>query len=255
MQPHFLAPDVYWCQTADAIVFLDLTRDRYVGLASSELPVLRAIVSGWPAAKACETLKDTLEGARLTTTLGTLLSSGLLSPDASPRMRLSPVATETAGALLPHTDFDRRPRLHLNHVLNFACALMGAAVSLKCRPIHRIVERVRARKEVGLATGAAPGDANPCARVPCGEGSALEPVRSLTIIYKLLRIFSFTAKDACLLDSLALIEFLARYEVFPDWVFGVQTGPFAAHSWVQQGRYVLNSSVECVRAYTPILAV
>jgi hypothetical protein len=255
MEPHFLAPDVYWCKTSDAIVFLDLTRDRYVGLASSELPVLSAIVSGWPAAQSWESLKDGVESARLTATLDSLLSSGLLTPRPSPRMHLSPTAIELVSTLLPDTDFDHRPMLHINHVLNFAQALTWAALSLKCRPIHRIVERVRVRKEMAVATWAAWGGASRCAGVHSVHGMTLEPVRSLTMIYKVLRIFSFTAKDACLLDSLTLIEFLARYHVFPDWVFGVQTGPFAAHSWVQQGRYVLNSSVECVRAYTPILAV
>jgi hypothetical protein len=35
----------------------------------------------------------------------------------------------------------------------------------------------------------------------------------------------------------------------------VQTKPFAAHCWVQQGDVVFNDTPEHVRRYTPILAV
>jgi hypothetical protein len=255
MQTHFLAPDVYWCQTADAVVFLDLKRDRYVGLGLGELPMLNAVVSGWAVTPPQNNSKQDSDSACLTATAQALLASGLLSAKSSPRMHLLPVAIDTVSAVLPKADFDHRPKLRLHHVLHFVRALTRATLSLKCQPIHRIVERVRMRKTAALAGIIATGVGNPCTGRAAAQDAALEPVRSLTVIYKLLRVFAFTAKDACLLDSLALVEFLARYRVFPDWVFGVQTGPFAAHSWVQQGRYVLNSSVECVRDYTPILTV
>lgn len=58
-----------------------------------------------------------------------------------------------------------------------------------------------------------------------------------------------------MLDSLVLIEFLALHDVFPDWVIGVKTLPFTAHSWVQTGRFVLNGNPGYVRGYVPILVV
>jgi hypothetical protein len=255
MQTHFLAPDVYWCQTADAVVFLDLKRDRYVGLGLGELPMLNAVVSGWAMTPPQNNSKGDPDSACLTAKAQALLASGLLSTEFSPRMHLLPVAVETVSALLPDADFDHRPKLRLHHVVNFARAVTGAAASLKWRALHRVVERVQMRKAAALAGIVASGVTDSCMGTECLQDAALESVRSLTVIYKFLRIFSFTAKDACLFDSLALIEFLAHYRVFPDWVLGVQTGPFVAHSWVQRGRYVLNSSVECVRDYTPILAV
>jgi hypothetical protein len=68
-------------------------------------------------------------------------------------------------------------------------------------------------------------------------------------------VFLFSSKDECLYDSLALLEFLARYRIYPDWVFGVQTRPFAAHCWVQQGDIVFNDTVEHVTGYSPIMIV
>jgi hypothetical protein len=70
-----------------------------------------------------------------------------------------------------------------------------------------------------------------------------------------LRPLLFGAQDACLFDSLALVRFLATYGLFPMCVIGVQTGPFAAHCWVQHGDVVFNDEPEYVRRFTPILAV
>jgi hypothetical protein len=52
-----------------------------------------------------------------------------------------------------------------------------------------------------------------------------------------------------------LLEYLAWYRIFPTWVFGVQTRPFAAHCWLQHENIVLNDTVEHVTRYTPIMTV
>jgi hypothetical protein len=52
-----------------------------------------------------------------------------------------------------------------------------------------------------------------------------------------------------------MIEYLSMYHVFPEWVIGVRTQPFGAHSWVQNGAVVLNDTPERVSSFTPILAV
>jgi hypothetical protein len=70
-----------------------------------------------------------------------------------------------------------------------------------------------------------------------------------------LRVFFFTSKSECLFDSLSLLNFLARYGIHADWVFGVQARPFAAHCWVQLGDIVFNDTIEHVSGYTPIMTV
>lgn len=57
-----------------------------------------------------------------------------------------------------------------------------------------------------------------------------------------------------LIDSLALIEYLSSYRVFPKMVIGVRLMPFTAHTWVQQGTSVFNDSPEFVRQFTPIFS-
>jgi Transglutaminase-like superfamily len=80
-------------------------------------------------------------------------------------------------------------------------------------------------------------------------------VRQLVDIFGRLRVFLFSHNEECLHDSLALLEFLARYRIFPGWVFGVRARPFVAHCWVQYEDIVFNDTVEHVAGYTPIMVV
>lgn len=73
--------------------------------------------------------------------------------------------------------------------------------------------------------------------------------------YDRLRPFALTARDRCLHDSLTLVGFMASEGLFPHWVIGVRTRPFAAHSWVQSGGTVLNDQHDHVRRFSPILVV
>lgn len=59
-------------------------------------------------------------------------------------------------------------------------------------------------------------------------------------------------RPCCLLDSLSLVEFLARRGLFATVVFGVIGDPFSAHCWVQVRDLVLNDTVGNVSAHTPI---
>jgi hypothetical protein len=65
----------------------------------------------------------------------------------------------------------------------------------------------------------------------------------------------FPRKYLCLFDSLAQLEFLSRFGLYPTWIFAVIPEPFEAHCWLQQGDVVLNDSVEEVTKFTPIMAI
>ncbi|NJO13234.1 MAG: lasso peptide biosynthesis B2 protein [Gammaproteobacteria bacterium] len=94
-----------------------------------------------------------------------------------------------------------------------------------------------------------------------GKGCAQCPPSPDCICLHAARVFEalhplvFASRNRCLFHSLALIEYLARHELYPRWVFGVQAVPFAAHCWVQQEGQVLNDTVEHVSRYTPILSI
>jgi hypothetical protein len=59
----------------------------------------------------------------------------------------------------------------------------------------------------------------------------------------------------CLLDSLAMVKFLARRKLHASIVFGVTSDPFSAHCWVQAGDLVLNDTVGHANAHTPIRVI
>lgn len=86
------------------------------------------------------------------------------------------------------------------------------------------------------------------------QDQARRDLGELVSIFHALRPF-YVRRYRCLFDSLCLIEFLATFGHFPQWVFGVKAAPFGAHCWVQKDRCVLNEHVECVRSFTQILVV
>ncbi|MBK6413889.1 MAG: lasso peptide biosynthesis B2 protein [Sphingopyxis sp.] len=59
----------------------------------------------------------------------------------------------------------------------------------------------------------------------------------------------------CLSGSIALSRHLSGIGCASTLVIGIRAEPFAAHSWVQVDRFVLNDMAEEVRRFTPILAL
>jgi len=63
----------------------------------------------------------------------------------------------------------------------------------------------------------------------------------------------FPRRPKCLLDSLALLDFLHWQNAEATIVFGINARPFAAHCWVEHRGTVLNDSLDIVSPFTPIL--
>ena len=80
-----------------------------------------------------------------------------------------------------------------------------------------------------------------------GLGSVAQLFLSVLPLFLLLALTRRTALD--------LRFFLARYGVFPTWVFGVKTDPFYPHCWIQQGDFVFNDTPDYIRGFSPILVV
>ncbi len=75
------------------------------------------------------------------------------------------------------------------------------------------------------------------------------------MVHFLMRPAFYNPKDACLRDTLTLIEFLSRYDIYPQWVFGVRMQPFSAHAWVQYGPTLFTDPVDHVKTFTPIMVI
>ena len=141
---------------------------------------------------------------------------------------------------LVEPDLDWRPSITAGDVLRFLLASALTALAMRFLPLRAVITGLAKRKVVAGGTSRAVD---------------IAVARRATEAFIRLRPLLFGAQDACLYDSLALARFLSYYRQFPTCVIGVQTNPFGAHCWVQEGPYVFNDAPEYVRRFTPILAV
>lgn len=240
MAQYFLAPHVHLCVTDDHVVLLDLKRDKYVGVGASQMDALAQAVTGWPSSESLGLRAAAVQPASAGALISKLVATGVLTMDPAAGKPAIPLVLPRPDTTLTVADFDTRPRVTLVDVARFLRACASAKLALKWRAIDSVVSRVRARKLRGLA-----------ATPPVAPAAA----RARVEVFLHLRPLVFGSKNQCLFDSLALIEFLAAGGLYPSWVFGVQTGPFAAHCWVQQEAVIFNDTPDHVRRFTPILAV
>ena len=168
-----------------------------------------------------------------------MISQGLLVTDPAIGKEAAPVVADQPEAALVEYDLHVRPRTSLKQLCNVFAAYVAARWLLGHRPIKEVVQTVRLRKK--------------CAPGP--PRLDIATIRELVTAFVYLRPLFYTARDACLLDSLTLTRFLAGYGVFPTWVFGVKTDPFYAHCWVQEGDFVFNDTPDFIKAFSPILVV
>jgi hypothetical protein len=237
MARYALANHVFVCLNGEHLVLLDLKEDRYWALEAAQTAGFGALVDGWPVRGA-----DGAQSApapETTAAIEVLLGRGLLTQGVPPGKDATPVtAIVPMKELVSETDTSARSRS--GSWLRFFTASALAKLALRTWPFERVIQQVKRRKQL-KGPNAAPLD--------------VERARKLAEAFARYRVFLFSSKDECLYDSLALLEFLARYGIYPDWVFGVQTRPFAAHCWVQHGDIVFNDTVEHVSGFTPIMVV
>lgn len=243
-QPYFLSPHVRLCATTDHIVMMDLRRDRYVGVSAAEWWILARHVRNWPASLDPEAvgvfaLQTSLPDPG--TVLTKMQAAGLLTVHASAAPVPAPALPRVESVLVREA-LEFHPPVSSIQLVRFLYAWAFVSVTVRCRSIETIAARIAARKACYMN------------RHPACEGDTLRKCQPLVAAYLYLRPLFFTARDKCLHDSLALIEFLAAYNLFPVWTIGVSTLPFKAHSWVQQANVVFNDSPEYVRRFTPILS-
>jgi len=231
-----LADHVRACQVGDQVVLLDLLHGRYIGVGGKAVQLPADAIDGWPAADLAS--RAPAAGADASRLIQPLLAQGLLTSQAS---KCPPVMDieEPVRSLDVH-DAMAVTRTSVRDLRRFLLAAAVAGLWLRWRSMHAIVNAVAVRRH-------RPDHA--------GHGMDLQRLHCAMVTFEKLRPLAFTARDQCLFDSLAIMNFLAGERLFPRWVIGVKTSPFRAHSWVQSGDMVLNDQHENVRRFKPILVV
>jgi hypothetical protein len=241
--PFFLQSHVYICRGKRHWVILDVNRDKYLCVDRGQFEALGPSLKGWEASTsqspslgapgAAPVPEEALALASGLLDLGILSDRATHAKDARPTAY--PLPTE---AIDPDSPVHSR-RSSGAHAASFFASSGRASRELRRQRFQLTIEAVRARKSRNASrTGLAD----------------IERARSLMLVFERLRLF-YPRSYLCLFDSLALIHFLARFDVYPDWVFGVNADPFEAHCWVQAGNVVLNDTVARVSGFTPIMVV
>jgi hypothetical protein len=228
---YWLPPDVYLCRVLDAVIFLNLKTDDYPTLTNDQVQALGSVVHGWPVPP----LAGREEYARRLAEK--LVEAGLLTRDARLGRPAAPVTLDidAVPAAIGVGGMSRQP-IGVADVWNFLIAWAGASAVMRRRGLRDSIHAVRARKKKRTATRIDPTQ-----------------LEQLVFLYRRLRCYAFAVRNRCLLHSLILVRFLARYDVYPLLIMGVRLRPSGAHAWVQQGAMILDDTPEHVRAYTPIL--
>jgi hypothetical protein len=239
---YVLSDHVFACRLEDHVVLLDLLQDKYLAVTGVEARQLSSVIDGWPADAACAPGASAPQGdASCDELVRRLASKGIVtSAQSSSRKSAQPTNYRPPlSGVTDEADF-ASPPIGLGHGLRFFTAAVTISVILKTRSLQAVVARVRRRK---------------LAHRPEQRTVAAEQVKSLVTIYERLRPLLFTARDASLFDSLVLVEFLAKYGIFPELILGVKPAPFAAHAWVQADGLVLGDRSEYAAKFTPIVIV
>lgn len=242
-RPHYrLASHVHACLAGAHVVFLDLKRDRYLGFAASDAAVLQDRVAGLPPTTPSASVRSEsppraeLIGEETASIVEQLHEHGMLEQWAGHEDQGRMLDLERPQQALIDGYVDVPFKTNLRDVWNFVVSSATAAILIRRRSLQRIVERVGHRRSALASTD-----------------FDLENARQRLAMFNALRPMLLSESRACLFISVIIGEFLARYGIYPHFVFGVAMDPFRAHCWLQHGGVIINDAPEYVREYTPIL--
>lgn len=237
---YWIPPHVRACSIADSTILLDLKRNRYFSVGAPVTRALFTLALNWSEAISCAGATEQIEPLEPQTAVRiaeALVKAGLLSvdtPQAAPiscgavdlRCALASVGYERSQAASPKW----------RDIVAFLRAFAWARRSLRSKSLYWIASELSRNK--GLS-----------------QEQAQERLVELVCIFRQICSYTFVTRGRCLLHALALVRFLASYGIFPAWVIGVKSQPWAAHSWVQDGALILDGTPEQVCQYTPILSI
>jgi hypothetical protein len=238
MTRYGLASHVFVCRSEAHVVVLDIRQDRYFMLDAARTATLAQLLPGWPGTPATSDTDSQTAPEHAAAPLlkrGWLLEASNCSKAATP-----PTVRPSQSELLTGLDEMERMNIDLRIVIRFLGAFLFAKFALRRHSFERVINRVRDRKAAHWAGG---------------QPLDIVRARQLVQIFVRLRMFLISHQDKCLQDSLALLEFLAGYNIFPSWIFGVRTKPFSAHCWVQYEDLAFNDVAEHVSTFIPIMVV
>lgn len=227
-----LGQDVFLAQCGDTLIFLNLDQDDYISI---EPKFTRHLLEslGLPPSDMSTKGVDDVDAAAVTALLRDLAEAGLVRIGEA--MQPFKMLTHPADIEEMRRFGVGGPNVKLGHLVAMVRAVLIARWKLGVWSLFRAVDSVKRRRP-----------AQPVA-------PEREQLRALVEIYRKLRPLFMSRRDKCLLDALTLVEFLAGFSIYPNWIFGVRHNAFAAHCWVQLDSMVLDDDLENVCDYAVIM--
>ncbi|HUW52963.1 MAG TPA: lasso peptide biosynthesis B2 protein [Rhodanobacter sp.] len=222
--PYTLRNDLSFCQVDGRLIFLDIRDDRYFRLPEGLERSFIAHANGNGNAD-----------------IGDLVERNILVPAPGRQDRVAAVNVESASRSAIEQFCPAK--LHLSSLVEVFMAVCTIRRQLKTRPLKEVIDAATTLKSDGFPHRGENYDST-------NEQLLIEASSE----FRLARAYT-PVETRCLLDSLAMIRFLARRELHASIVFGVTSDPFSAHCWVQTGHLVLNDTVGHANAHTPIRVV
>lgn len=216
-----LEPHVGYGLVDGRAVFLDLRRDRYVALERTLEESFRRLRSASEPALPAGADADAL------------LATGLFRRTCL-RVRSQPAPAETPSASLLDEPDTRRPGWV--DTLRAWATVAQTRRRLAGQPLLEIVDRLRESRRYPR---------------PPGDATATEDAARLFLA---ARAF-VPVPRACLLDALAMLDWLGDVAGGVTLVFGVRLDPFGAHCWLQTDRLLLTDAHDTVGMFVPVMSV
>ena len=230
--PLRIPPHVYACGVAGGAVVIDLQRNRYIGLDMRGAAALLSLAHTPPEAVS-------QMSAQVRALIPSLVHAGLIEhAEAAPRY-FAPERIDLLADLKSIDELGVSPmRVRPQDAVRIAYHGLWVRRALRSMSLFDIACQLRNQKQQ-LAHA----------------GPRLKRLAGLVSRFVRLRPYTFAARERCLFHALTLTRFLLAHGEPVTWVIGVRTHPWAAHSWVQVDRWLLDASPEQIREYVPLIAV
>lgn len=236
---YYIPNHVHFASEGDAVVFMDLRTDQYsllIGEKARAFLALRSQNFGGDGrtlslrhAPPPDSL--TLQGDLIQELLDCKLITANAAENAYNSVALPlPEASLVESAVISDCAIRRRD------IIRVLLSCSVAKYRLSCLGIERTIMTIRRRRELRSVTTPLP----------------LAEAQKLVLTYNIVRPL-FPRDNVCLFDSVALLEFLAHYDILPYLVFAITLDPWNAHCWIQHGTVSFNEDAERARTYLPIL--
>jgi hypothetical protein len=223
----------YTCVAGQHLVFLDIQRDKYLCLDLETTATLLPYLRGRSFVFRDPPLFESAAWASVTRVLAELEQRNLIA-----LLPLDQAAPSVEQVAVPNRSISGATGNRHRRTAAGACevllAVTRSAVMLRCRTLAKTISHVTQRRRSAAMS-----------RADVGHDSLMQRFASSRS--------RFAKTDACLANSLALLDFLAIHGLYPKLVFGVSMRPFQAHCWVQHEGTILGDTLERVSRFTPIM--